>query len=269
MSISVIVSSYNNDRYLALFLDSMHRQHCPPDEVIVADDGSAPAEWERVQALAADSPLNVMALTQPDRGFRLAAARNLGVRAATGEWLVFFDADMVVGPEVLAVHARASRPHRFLLGDRANLPEEATQRLLREGGAGEDFDRVWQAADHRHFYRAYPKYCRHVLARRLGCAARHKPQITGCHFSVARDDLLAINGFDEGYEGWGYEDDDLSMRLYMQGCSSYQLMWRTRAVHLWHPGADRAGTDRAALINRDYFYRDAVPAVCARGIVPH
>ena len=43
MTISVIVSSYNNDRYLALFLDSLERQQRRPDEVIIADDGSAVA----------------------------------------------------------------------------------------------------------------------------------------------------------------------------------------------------------------------------------
>ncbi len=269
MTISVIVSSYNNDRYLALFLDSLERQQRRPDEVIIADDGSAPEVWERVQAIAARSSLNVVAVTQPDEGFRLAAARNTGVRAATGEWLLFFDADMAVGPEVLAEHARAARAGRFLLGNRGNLPEAPTRRWLEQGSLDEDFDALWLAADHRHFYRSYPKYCRHALARRLGLAARHKPQITGCHFSVGRTDLLAINGFDEQYEGWGYEDDDLSMRLYMQGCSAYQLMWRARAVHLWHPGADRAGGERTELANRDYFYRRDVAAVCTRGIECH
>ena len=203
MTISVIVSSYNNDRYLALFLDSLERQQRRPDEVIIADDGSAPEVWERVQAIAARSSLNVVAVTQPDEGFRLAAARNTGVRAATGEWLLFFDADMAVGPEVLAEHARAARAGRFLLGNRGNLPEAPTRRWLEQGSLDEDFDALWLAADHRHFYRSYPKYCRHVLARRLGLAARHKPQITGCHFSVGRTDLLAINGFDEQYEGCG------------------------------------------------------------------
>lgn len=267
MSISVIVSSYNNASYLALFLESMAWQQCRPDEVIITDDGSSESEWVRIREMAAASSLAVTAVTQPDLGFRLAAARNAGVRAASGDWLVFFDADMAVGPDVLAVHARAARPQRFLMGNRGNLPESVTRERLEAGTLGDDFERLWYASARRHLYRSYPKYLRHVVARRLGCAARHKPQITGCHFSLSRADLEAINGFDEGYEGWGYEDDDLSMRLYMSGCSSYQLMWQARAVHLWHPGADRAGGVRANLANRGYFYRRDVAAVCSRGII--
>ena len=38
-----------------------------------------------------------------------------------------------------------------------------------------------------------------------------------CNLGVWRDDLFAVNGFDERYQGWGYEDSDLVLRLIRNG----------------------------------------------------
>lgn len=265
MKLGVIVSSYNRPQYLAVCLRALGRQQRPPDEVIVADDGSDPAKAERLREVCAASVPAATFVTHPHRDFRLAATRNLGVRAATADYLLFTDCDVVLGPEVLAVHAAAAKPGRFLVGDRAWLDEQATRAALERADAGEDFEALWRATDRYHLDIVERKFGRHQWQRVFHLAQRHKPQILGCHFSIHRRDLESVNGFDEQYVGWGYEDDDLSARLYMSGCSSRSVIRAARAIHLWHPSSSGSQDRRSP--NRDYFYRAGMEMRCSKGLV--
>jgi len=52
--------------------------------------------------------------------------------------------------------------------------------------------------------------------------------------AVPRRDLLAVNGHDEAYEGWGKEDDDLSRRLRAAGRRPVSLIGIAQTVHQYH-----------------------------------
>ncbi|NCX23567.1 MAG: glycosyl transferase family 2, partial [Betaproteobacteria bacterium] len=55
-----------------------------------------------------------------------------------------------------------------------------------------------------------------------------------------RKDLLAVNGFEESYEGWGLEDTDLVIRLLRNGQKHRSGRFLTSLFHLWHPENDRS-----------------------------
>jgi hypothetical protein len=58
----------------------------------------------------------------------------------------------------------------------------------------------------------------------------------GSNFSVARNDLAAINGFDELYDGPGCgEDSDVQFRLLLSGVSGKSLRNLAIQYHIWHP----------------------------------
>ena len=58
----------------------------------------------------------------------------------------------------------------------------------------------------------------------------------GSNFSVARNDLAAINGFDELYDGPGCgEDSDVQYRLSLIGVSGKSLRNLAIQYHVWHP----------------------------------
>ena len=50
-----------------------------------------------------------------------------------------------------------------------------------------------------------------------------------------RDDLLAVNGYDECFEGWGREDSELAARLIHSGIRRRNFKFAAVAYHLWHP----------------------------------
>ncbi len=266
MRISLIVSTYNRPEYVACFLASLAWQRRMPDELVIADDGSAPGTWDRICTMAKASPVPAVCVRQEDCGFRLAAARNMGVRASHGDYLIFSDSDMLLGPELVAVHEQHAREGYFLIGNRGELDEKQTRHIAASPEAPLPFETLWQTAERRHIAVSRWRYRRHALQRRLGWASPHKPQIMGAHFSLGRDALDKVNGFDEMFTGWGYEDDDLSRRLYMAGLHSRSVMHAARALHLWHPAA-AAGVSRETLPNRAYFKRTGVPASCSHGLI--
>ena len=60
--------------------------------------------------------------------------------------------------------------------------------------------------------------------------------IIGCNMGFWREDLLAVNGFDEEYTGWGIgEDSDLGTRLYHLGRPRKFVYGRAMVYHLNHP----------------------------------
>jgi glycosyltransferase involved in cell wall biosynthesis len=85
--VSVVIPVHNGARTLARALESALAQRYPAVEVVVADDGST----DDTPVVAGRLGDRVRVVTQPNRG--AAAARNLGIREARGEFVAFLDAD--------------------------------------------------------------------------------------------------------------------------------------------------------------------------------
>lgn len=62
--------------------------------------------------------------------------------------------------------------------------------------------------------------------------------------SFWKEDLLAINGYDESIKGWGSEDAELAIRLINQGIKKRFLKFAAVAYHLYHPVNSKANTDK-------------------------
>lgn len=100
-SISVVVPCFNAERWIGATLDSVFGQAWPNLEVLVVDDGSTDNSVELVRSRF---PM-VKLLRQANSG--VAAARNLGIRFATGDWIAFVDADDIWLPGKLAAQWEA------------------------------------------------------------------------------------------------------------------------------------------------------------------
>lgn len=96
--ITVVIPYYNRARFIDDCLASVFAQRRAPDEVIVVDDGSAPGERRHL-----DRFLPRIRIVDQPRNMGVSAARNAGVRAATGDWIAFNDSDDLWVPDKLAV----------------------------------------------------------------------------------------------------------------------------------------------------------------------
>lgn len=97
---SVISPVYNTAAYLDKFIQSVMDQTFPDWELILVDDGSSDNSLEICRSAAAKDS-RVVALTQKNQGSGF--ARNKGIEAATGEYLLFFDSDDWVDEKALEV----------------------------------------------------------------------------------------------------------------------------------------------------------------------
>lgn len=236
IAISVIVTTYRDPVNLRTVLLALQRQQRLPDEVVIADDGSPAGEtWAMLQATAAALPFPLVHVWQPDRGFRAARSRNNAIFHSRGRFLAFLDQDTFPHPCWLATHHDSVSALQVGLGHVLDLPDPAEERgktLAINHGALTSLHppEAWRAL--RKLDRKFRFY---AVLRRLGLAPAHKPKLRSCNFSVHRSALDSVNGFDERYEGWGQEDDDLGRRLYRAGIRPVILVTQAPVSHRPHP----------------------------------
>ncbi len=60
-----------------------------------------------------------------------------------------------------------------------------------------------------------------------------------CNLAIWKQDFYAVNGFDECFYGWGYEDSDLVIRLIHYGVKRKEGRFALPVFHLWHQQNDR------------------------------
>jgi len=109
MEVSVIIPTFNRAATLPRALESVLQQRGVSFELLVVDDGST----DGTRDLIARAGRDVRYFHQPNRG--PAAARNLGIRNATGEFLAFLDSDDEWLPEKLAVQVEYFEENRASL----------------------------------------------------------------------------------------------------------------------------------------------------------
>jgi len=103
--VSVIIPTYNRAQVVGEAVDSVLAQTYRDHEVIVVDDGSTDGTGEVMHNYVARFAERVSYLRQRNVG--APAARNAGLRAATGEYVAFLDSDDVYLPRRLEVGAGA------------------------------------------------------------------------------------------------------------------------------------------------------------------
>lgn len=198
LRLSVVISTFNRLPLLLELLDALGQQTLPAErfEVVVVDDGSkvpaAPAVERR------RDPFKLTMVTQANAG--AAAARDAGVRRATGDVVVITDDDMLVPPDFLAEHLAAHEAgHTLVLGhmvpDATVLDKPLFERF--------HIDQITRFVER---YRDRPTEVRGVMV------------CTG-NVSFRREDYLRIGGFDVTLDR--SEDRDLGVRLQEAGARLY------------------------------------------------
>ncbi len=239
--LSVIVATYNRPDALDAVLRSLAGQNDTNFEMLVADDGSRPDTAAVVEDWKVRLGGRLTHVWQPDEGFRAAEIRNRAILAAMGEYCIFLDGDCLARPGFVAGHRALAQRGCFVTGNRVLVSRALSERILHERLPAERWSIphwVTQRAGGK-INRLLPLFSlplgplRHVYARRWRGAR-------SANFAAWRRDLVAIDGFDAGFTGWGREDSDLFVRLIRSGVRRKDGRWATGVLHLWHPEADRA-----------------------------
>jgi glycosyltransferase involved in cell wall biosynthesis len=239
--VCLIVTTYNRPDALRAVLAGLLAQDDRGFEVLVADDGSRDDTRALVDEMARTAPLPVRHVWQEDRGFRAGAARNRAAARANGEYLVFLDGDCVPRPDFVARHRHLAERGWMVAGNRILLSESFTREVLAGNVPihGWTFAQ-WRAAHGRGAINRTAALRTLPLGplRKLG--SRRWQRVRTCNLGLWSDDFRAVNGFDEVFEGWGFEDSDLAVRLLNLGVRRKYGAFATGVLHLWHRENDRA-----------------------------
>jgi glycosyltransferase involved in cell wall biosynthesis len=227
--VSVILSSYNQPNALSLALAGLRAQDDTDFELLIADDGSQADVQEAVRALLDGLPFPVRFFTQEDQGFRKARILNSAVLQARGRQLIFTDGDCVPFRNLVSTHRRAFREGCFCTGGCVYLTLEQSRSLAPEMIARGDHEAY---LTRRTKLRMRWIHFKNGLYRLLG--KKWKPKIKGGNFSVDREALVAIDGFDEAFEGMSGFDSDTRNRLRSSGARGISLWHRAHVCHLDH-----------------------------------
>ncbi len=252
-TLSVVITTYNRPDALGAVLAACFLQDDKNFEIIIADDGSTANTRDCVARLAAGAPVPVKHVWQPDDGFRAAMARNRGTLAATGDYIIFLDGDCVPQRDFIARHRALAQQGFLVSGSRILLSQALTERALRDGidVAGLSVAqrlRLRLAGDMNKFLQTIVRWPDIARVRRKFSWRR----IKSCNLGVWKADLMAVNGFDESFTGWGHEDSDLVVRLFHAGVLRKDGAMATEVLHLWHTEAERdqASSNRRTVLER-------------------
>jgi glycosyltransferase involved in cell wall biosynthesis len=243
--LSVIVCTYNRPLALRAVLSSLRNQSRSDFEVIVADDGSGPPTKAVIDEIMPAFGGRLRHVWQEDKGFRVAAARNRAAEAARAPYLAFLDGDCVPRTDYAHAYMKQRRPDLILRGSRVLCSEALTRRI--ESGELQNPHRLGMnalRALHRdRDINRFGALRRGFLDRLRVMSSVARPRnwrlLRGCNFVVPTEAYFAVGGCDEIYEGWGYEDSDLCIRLMNFGLRIHRGTADTCVLHLWHRENDR------------------------------
>jgi cellulose synthase/poly-beta-1,6-N-acetylglucosamine synthase-like glycosyltransferase len=233
MRLSLIVSTYNNPAPLDLIFSRLAADKSAQlHELIVADDGSGEATKAVVEKWRKIAPFAVKHAWHEDHGFRKTRILNAAVAMAEGDYVVFLDGDCLPGKHFVADHQALAERGTFVQGRRAFVREQKVAELL----TGKTTLLNLALTGQIHGLLKGIRWPFPIVKRN-----QQQRGLIGCNLAIWRDDLLAVNGFDEAYEGWGIgEDSDLGSRLYHLGRQRKFVYGRALVFHLDHPQLNKA-----------------------------
>ena len=241
MRLSLIITTYNWPESLELVLKSIENQTIIPDEVVIADDGSAFETQELISEFQQDSELNIIHSWQEDIGFRAAKSRNKAILKSIGDYIILIDGDMILHPKFIQDHINHAKTGYFSQGSRVLLSKDITKKVLHKQQLIISF-----------FSNGLKNRKNAIHSRLLSIIFSNKTNylrgIRSCNMAFYRQDCLNINGFNNEFEGWGREDSEFVVRLQNSGVKRRNIRFNAIQFHLWHNENKKVSLDRNNLI---------------------
>jgi glycosyltransferase involved in cell wall biosynthesis len=238
--VTVVVSTYNQPRWLAHVLCGYAQQDFSNMDIVIADDGSGPETGRAIEEARAQSGVNIEHVWHEDKGFRKCAILNRAIVHSPSPYLIFTDGDCIPRRDFVSTHVSRARHGHFLSGGYFKLPL-GLSRAITTGDivSGRVFSPLWLKS------RGVPGGLKLLKLSARGTGAAILEMLTptkatwnGHNSSGWKTDIVAANGFDERME-YGGEDRELGERMMNAGVKPLQIRYSAVCVHLDHARAYR------------------------------
>ncbi len=223
-TVSIVIPLYNQLEYTRGCLESLRRTTSVDVELILVDNASSDGTADYLQTV----PGLMVIANRENRGF--AGACNQGILAASGEWVVVMNNDVILGNGWLQGLLSAAAEHKL----------DMVSPAIREGNLNYDLERYAEE-----------------LTSRMKSVVR-SGTVNGICFMANRKVFETIGVFDENFRIGQYEDKDLFLRARRAGFR----LGTVGAAFIHHFGSitqkavgARRETRDYALANKAYFSR--------------
>lgn len=244
---SVIICTRNRINDLCNTLDSLSKQSCQPDQLVIVDSSDEPVKSNQLFTMCWDQETFpqtdlIYCVTKPGLTYQ----RNRGIEQATGEIIYFFDDDVLLEPDYLAVMQDTfynNPAYAGGMGSITNMPQKDVGfwRVLKHifllhRDYSHGFFTASGMPTHAYGLKTFKNVC--VLG--------------GCCMAF-RASVLKKHGFDENLSGYAYmEDCDISCRVSRDAPLFYNPAAQLK--HLNSPLARDKIVDNRAMFIKNYRY---------------
>lgn len=238
MKISLIIATYKQIEDLRVIIHALKTQSYKNFEVIIAEDNNSQEMKDLVNSV---ENLNILHTYQEDIGIFKARSQNNAILAATGDYLVFIDADCVPHSQFLSGHATLALKGQVLAGRRVNLGPKYSLKLKQNILTPMELEKqfwlrlpnIMSDCKEGHIEAGLSLNPNGFLFKTF--VYPKSPSIVGCHFSCFKEDIVAINGFDESYGESNLPDDtDIEWRFRAYGMTIRSCKFAANLFHLYH-----------------------------------
>jgi GT2 family glycosyltransferase len=246
---SVVIPTFGRRTLLEETLGTLYACEPPPDEILIVDGHPQKSAKEvAIRFAGGPDPPELRYLTSEPGSTK---QRNIGIDAAIGDIVVFFDDDVIVEPNMFAVLG-GTYGDPTIVGATGHIVEPASRRignkqslvrrLLFSGGAEGSFTRF-----------GYPRYLQNLDQ------PKDVELMPGAFMSARRDDAAAVR-FDERLGGYALaEDEDFSYRLSRVGRIRYLPDVVIQHRKLGYSAQETREFGRLVVTNRTYIFRKNFP----------
>lgn len=229
---SLVITTYNWPLALEKVLQSVAWQSVLPHEVLIADDGSSADTADVIKEVKHTFPVTIKYFWQEDIKKRKTRINNISIANAACDYLIFIDHDMVLHPRFVEDHLSLAKQGHFVNGSRFLVNKQSTDMLLAKKSI-KPFD-LNQFKGKNNLNKLRIPILMSYLTDRYQTSDDKAQIVRGCNMAFWKNDLLAVNGYDERYQGWGREDSDIAIRLFNNGIKKRAIKFGGIGYHLHH-----------------------------------
>ncbi|HSQ98151.1 MAG TPA: glycosyltransferase, partial [Rickettsiales bacterium] len=206
--VSIIISSYNQSSSIVEIIKILRIEASNKKintQILIADDGSNENECKKnianIILFKNDKYTDINFIRQEDLGFRLASSRNNALKLAKSNNIIFIDGDCIPNYGIIENHLKAIQNKTISVGSREYRPNFSN----------------------KNNFNKYEKF--YMKGRIESSTIKNKSKtksswraVIGRNFAFKKNDKNFL--FDENIYGWGFEDIDFGIQLFINGYST-------------------------------------------------
>jgi glycosyltransferase involved in cell wall biosynthesis len=204
-------------------------------ELIIADDGSTNETKKLIEKFQTKFKNPIIHVWQEDEGFQKTKILNKAIIKATCEYLLFSDGDCIPRNDFVATHLKNQKKGNFLSGGYFKLNDFVSNSISEIDIKNQScFQTKWLLENGLKWNFKLIKLTKNkFFAYFMNWITPTKKTFNGHNTSCYKEDLIAVNGFNEDMK-YGGLDREIGERLYHNNIRSKQIRYSAICLHLNH-----------------------------------